>query len=96
MLTSDNAIVRHFGKRAINSGQSPIGRNIAIIRHRFTIYVFDIIVNHVHRQCPFSQPEISGTDWCIFELLCLSNNENDIPGFLKTDFYTMINTFFSC
>ena len=37
MLTSCNAIVRHFVRRAINSAQSPIGRNIAVIRHRYAI-----------------------------------------------------------
>ena len=39
MLTSCNAIVRHFVRRAINSAQSPIGRNIAVIRHRYAICV---------------------------------------------------------
>ena len=58
MLTSRNAIVRHFVRRAINSAQSPIGRNIAVIRHRYAIYVLDINVNHVLRQCIFSQPEL--------------------------------------
>ena len=54
MLTSCNAIVRHFVRRAINSAQSPIGRNIAVIRHRYAICVVDINVKHVHRQYPFS------------------------------------------
>ena len=31
MLTSHNAIVRHFVRRAIYSTQSPIGRNTAVI-----------------------------------------------------------------
>ena len=91
MLTSRNAIVRHFGRRAIYSAQSPIGRNIAVIRHRYKIYVIDINVNHVHRQYPFSQPELSATARCILELLCISNNENDLPGFTKSDVDTMIN-----
>ena len=47
MLTSCNAIVRHFVRRAINSAQSPIGRNIAVIRHRYAICVVDINVKHV-------------------------------------------------
>ena len=58
MLTSCNAIVRHFVRRAINSAQSPIGRNIAVIRHRYAICVVDINVKHVHRQYPSSQPEL--------------------------------------
>ena len=63
MLTSCNAIVRHFVRRAINSAQSPIGRNIAVIRHRYAICVVDINMKHVglHRQYPSSQPELSGT-----------------------------------
>ena len=84
MLTSRNAIVRHFVRRAINSAQSPIGRNIAVIRHRYAIYVLDINVNHVLRQCLFSQPELTGIAWCILELLRVSNNEIDLPGFTKT------------
>ena len=47
MLTSCNTIVRHFVRRAINSAQSPIGRNIALIRHRYAICVVDINVKHV-------------------------------------------------
>ena len=37
MLTSSNAIVRHFVTRAINSALSPIGRNTAVIRHRYAM-----------------------------------------------------------
>ena len=47
MLTSRNAIVRHFVRRAIYSAQSPIGRHIAVIRHRYAIHVIDINVKHV-------------------------------------------------
>ena len=90
MLTSRNAIVRHFVRRAIYTAQSPIGRNIAIIRHRYAIHVIDINVKHVRRQYPFSHPELSGTARCILELLCMSNNENDLPGFSKSDVDTMI------
>ena len=50
MLTNRNAIIRHFVRWAINSAQSPIGRNIAVIWHRYAICVVDINVNHVHRQ----------------------------------------------
>ena len=92
MLTSRIAIVRHFVRRAINSAHSPIGRNIAVIRHRYAICVTNINVNNVHRQHPFSQAELSGTARCILELLCVSNNENDLPGFTKSDVNTMINT----
>ena len=44
MLTSRNAIVRHFVRRAIHSAQSHIGRHniIAVIRHRYAIHVIDI------------------------------------------------------
>ena len=45
MMTSRNAIVRDFVRRAINSAQLPIGRKIAVIPH--LLYVLDI-VNHVH------------------------------------------------
>ena len=62
MLTSRNAIVRHFVRRAIYSAQSPIGRNIAVIRHRYAIHIIEI-----------------------------SNNENELPGFSKSDVDTMIN-----
>ena len=96
MLTSHNAIARHFVRRAIYSGQSPIGRNIAVIRHRNAIYVIDINVNRVHRQYPFSHPELSGTAWCILELLCISNNENDLLRFTKSDVDTMINALCTC
>ena len=86
MVTSRNAIVRHFVRQAINSAQSPIGRNIAVMWHWYAIYVllFDINVNHVRRQCPFSQPELSGTARCILELLSASNKEIDLSGFTKT------------
>ena len=90
MLTSCNAIVRHFVRRAINSAQSPIGRNIAVIRHRYAICVVDINVKHVHRQYHSSQPELSRTARCILELLCVSNNETYLPGFTKSDVDTMI------
>ena len=63
MLTSRNAIVRHFVRRAIYSAQSPIGRNMAVIRHRYAIHVIDINVKHVHRHYPFSHPQLSGTVW---------------------------------
>ena len=79
-----------------SSVQSPIGRNIAVIRHRYAIYVIDIIVNHVHRQYPFSHPELSGTARCILELLCISNNEKDLLGFTKSDVDTMINALCTC
>ena len=36
-----------------------IGRNIAVIRHRYAICVVDINVKHVHRQYPSSQAELS-------------------------------------
>ena len=75
-----NDIVRRFVRRAINSAQSPIGRNIAVIRHRYAICVVDINVKHVHRQYPSSLPELSGTARCILELLCVSNNETYLPG----------------
>ena len=96
MLISRNAIVRHFVRRAINSAQSPIGRNIAVIRHRDAIYVLDINVNHVRRQCLFSQPELTGIAWCILELLRVSNNEIDLPGFTKNDVNNMINPLCTC
>ena len=96
MLTSCNAIVRHFVRRAINSAQSPIGRNIAVIRHRYAICVVDINVKHVHRQYPSSQPEVSGTARCILELLCVSNNETYLPGFTKSEVDTMINALCTC
>ena len=92
MLTSRNAIVR----RAIYSAQSPIGRNIAVIRHRYAIHVIDINVKHVHRQYLFSHPELSGTVRCILELLCISNNENELPGFSTSDVDTMINALCTC
>ena len=62
---SRNAFVRHFVRRAINSAQSPIGRNIADIRHRYAIGVIDITVNYVCRQYPFSQSsqEPPGAYW---------------------------------
>ena len=56
MLTSRNAIVRHFVRRAIYSAQYPICRNIAVIRHRYAIHVIDINVKHVHRHYPLSHP----------------------------------------
>ena len=96
MLTSCNAIVRHFVRRAINSAQSLIGRNIAVIRHRYAICVVDINVKHVHRQYPSSQPELSGTARCILELLCVSNNETYLPGFTKSEVDTMINAHCIC
>ena len=96
MLTSCNAIVRHFVRRAINSAQSPIGRNIAVIRHRYAICVVDINAKHVHRQYPSSQPELSGTARCILELLCVSNNETYLPGFTKSEVDTMINALCTC
>ena len=76
--------------------QSPIGRNIAVIRHRYAIYVLDINVNHVLRQCLFSQPELTGIAWCILELLRVSNNEIDLPGFTKNDVNNMINALCTC
>ena len=62
MLTSRDAIVRYFVRRAIYSAQYPIGRNIAVIRHRYAIHVIDINVKHVHRQYPFSHPQITPCD----------------------------------
>ena len=96
MLTSHNAVVRHFVRRAIYSAQSPIGRNIAVIRRQYAIHVIDINVKHVHRQYTFSHPELSGTVRCILELLCISNNDNDLPGFTKSDVDTMINALCTC
>ena len=98
MLTSRNAIVRHFVRRAIYSAQSPIGRNIALIRHWYSIHVIDINVKSMypHRQYPFSHPELSGTVRCILELLCISNNENELPGFIKCDVDTVINALCTC
>ena len=55
-------------------------------------------VNHVHRQYPFSHPELSGTVRCTvyMELLCISNGENDLPGFTKSDVDNMINELCTC
>ena len=36
--------------RAISSAQSPLGRNIAIIRRRYAIRVADVSEHHVYRQ----------------------------------------------
>ena len=91
MLTSCNAIVRHFVRRAINTPQSPIFSNIAVIRHRYAI-----CVKHVHRQYPSSQPQLSGTARCILESLCVSNNETYLPGFTKREVDTMINALCTC
>ena len=96
MLASCTAIVRHFDRQAMYSAQSPIGRNIAVIRHRYAMFVIDINVNHVHRQYPFSHPGLSGTALCILELLCISNNENDLPGFTKCDVDNMIKALCTC
>ncbi len=96
MLPSCNAIVRHFVRRAINSAQSPIGSNIAVIRHRYAICVVDINVKHVHRQYPSSQSELSGIARCILELLGVSNNDTYLPGFTKSDVDTMINALCTC
>ena len=60
------------------------------------IHVININVKHVHRQYPFSHPELSGTVRCILELLCISNNEIELPGFTKSDVDTMINTLCTC
>ena len=79
-----------------DSAQSPIGRNIAVIRRQYAIHVIDINVKHAHRQYPFSHPELSGTVRCILELLCISNIENDLPGFTKSDVDTMINALCTC
>ena len=49
-------------------------------------------MNHVHRQYSFGQPELKGIDWCIFELLRVSNNEIYLPGFTKTDVNTYVST----
>ena len=38
----------------------------------------------------------SGTARCILELLCVSNNENDLRGFTKSDVDTMINALCTC
>ena len=46
----------------------------------------------MHRQYPFSRPELSETARCIWESLCESNNKNDLPGFTKSDVDTMIHT----
>ena len=88
IYVNDNWYVFHGiinGNSDINSNLYVIlfGRNIAVIRHRYAIYVLDINVNHVLRQCLFSQPELTGIAWCILELLRVSNNEIDLPGFTK-------------
>ena len=68
-----------------------------VIRHRYAIlYVIDINVKHVHRHYPFSHPELSGTARCILELVCICNNDNDLPGFTKRDVDTMINALCTC
>ena len=69
---------------------------VIIIMILCTIYVIDINVKHVHRQYPFSHPELSGTVRCILELLCISNNEIELPGFTKSYVDTMINTLCTC
>ena len=62
MLTSCNAIVRHFVRRAINSAQSPIGRNIAVIRHRYAILMCNMYIDNI---LPVSQryQEPPGVSW---------------------------------
>ena len=94
MLTSCNAIVRHFVRRAINSitDRQKYSGHSAPVRN----CVVDINVKHVHRQYPSSQPELSGTARCILELLCVSNNETCLPGFTKSDVDTMINALCTC
>ena len=60
------------------------------------LLLIDINVKHVHRRYPFSHLELSGTVRCILELLCISNNENELPGFTKSDVDTMINALCTC
>ena len=72
MLTSCNAIVRHFFRRAINSAQSPIGRNIAVIRHRYAICVVNMYIDNI---LPVSQsyqepPGVSLWRWQLFGISC--------------------------
>ena len=42
MLTSDNEIVKIIITKAISSAQSPIGKNIAILRNRYDIHVRNV------------------------------------------------------
>ena len=83
MLTSCNVIVRHFVTRAINSAQSPIGRTIAVIRHRYAICVVDINVKHVHRKYPSSQPELPGTAGVIWNYCACPKTRLIYPGLPK-------------
>ena len=92
MLFINNIIVRHMVRRAISSAQSPLGRNIAIIRRRYTIRVTDVSEHHVYRQVKqLCRVDVTDTARGIFDILRARNNELYLHGFSQNDVEIVLN-----
>ena len=97
MLVINNVIVRHMVRRAISSAQSPLGRNIAIIRRRYAIRVADVSEHHVYRQVKqLCRVDATDTARGIFDLLRARNNELYLHGFSQNDVEIMLNYCCTC
>ena len=98
MLVINNVIVRHMVRRAISSAQSPLGRNIAIIRRRYAIRVADVSEHHVYRQVKqLCCVDVTDTArGILFDLLRARNNVLYLHGFSQNDVEIMLNYLCTC
>ena len=90
MYKSDNKIVKCFSRQACMSAWSPIGSNLAMLRHRYK-FKLDLLLNGEHALCRqynsnnLGNIEDSTTSEIVRELLCVRNNESYIDGMSDED-----------
>ena len=90
MYKSDNQIVKCFSRWACMSARSPIGSNLAMLRHRYK-FKLDVLLNGEHSLCRqynsnnLGNIEDSTTSEIVRELLCVRNNESYIYGMPDED-----------
>ena len=93
MLASDNEIIRLIIRRALLSAQSPIGRNIAILRSVHSIRVRYTCKRHAYMQAlqkACSKVHVSDTVLFVRELLRIRNNEICVSEFTRPEIATLI------
>ena len=84
VLTSDNEIVKVIIRKAISSAQSPIGKNVAILRNMYDIHVRKVNICHVYKQAihqPWSTVDVTHDAQFVKELLRIRNNEMSLLEF---------------
>ena len=94
MYNSSNKIVKYFYLNACYSAQSPIGRNLAMMRFKYGLSININSNGSLHDVfvCKYMcQNDNNHKSECIKELLCVINNECHIDGMCKQEVSDILN-----